>query len=57
MKEPAMARTKDPVVEETAVEVTPEVASEPEHISASTLAEMEAGRATLAKLAESAKAE
>lgn len=52
-----MARTKDPVVEETAVEVTPEVTEEAEHLSPATLAEMEAGRALLAKFAESAKAE
>lgn len=51
-----MAR-KPAVTEDTAAEVTPEVTEEPEYISPSTLAEMEAGRAALAKFAESAAAE
>ena len=46
-----------PVVEETVVEVTPEVTEEVVELTASTLAEMEAGRATLAKAAASAAAE
>lgn len=51
-----MAR-KPAVTEDTAAEVTPEVTEEPEYISPSTLAEMEAGRAALAKFAESTAAE
>lgn len=50
---------KKPVVtEETAApEVTPEVTEEEAPLSASTLAEMEAGRATLAAFAASMQAE
>jgi len=45
------------VVEETATDVTPEVTEEEVYISPSTRAEMEAGKAALAKAAESASAE
>ena len=45
------------VTEDTAAEVTPEVTEEEVYISPSTQAEMEAGKAALAKAAESAKAE
>lgn len=49
---------KKPVVtEETAADVTPEVTEEEAYISPSTRAEMEAGKAALAKAAESASAE
>jgi hypothetical protein len=52
---------EETVVEETVAEVTPEVTEEvveeAVELSASTLAEMEAGRATLEKAAASAAAE
>lgn len=49
---------KEPkVTKVTVAEVTPEVTEEEVYVSPSTLAEMEAGRAHLAKAAESAAAE
>lgn len=54
-KAPVVA--KEVVTPEVTVEVTPEVTEEEVYISPSTLAEMEAGRAHLAKAAASAAAE
>jgi hypothetical protein len=56
-EETATDVTPEVTEEETATDVTPEVTEEEVYISPSTRAEMEAGKAALAKAAESASAE